>query len=164
MLLVAHSGAGLLVPAVIGEVGDRVRSVVLVDTPMPPASGTTKPAPPWLLDRLAELADTEGVLPKWSQWWGEGVMEGIVPDPAFRAALDADTERLPLAYFDEDIAVPAGWADRPSAYVQCGPANFDDAEAAAALGWPVEHLDGTRLDIATRPDVVAPVLRRLLGV
>jgi hypothetical protein len=90
-------------------------------------------------------------------------MERLVPDAALRTALEEDMEAVPRAYFDEEVPVPTGWSDRRIGYLRLSAAYDDDAREAAARGWPVVHLDGQHLDIATRPADVAAALRRLAG-
>jgi hypothetical protein len=158
LVLVGHSGASLLLPAVTKVFGDEVRAIVLVDAQVPPAHGTTRLAPPDFRAFLERLAGPDGWLPRWSQWWGEGAMEHLVPDDAERAELEADIEPLPLAYFDEEVPVPAGWDDRRVEYLLLSPACEADADVAASRGWPVERIDGQHLDIATQPDRVASLL------
>lgn len=161
--LVGHSGAGALLPPITDALGDVVAAIVFVDAPLPPASGTASPVPPDFRDFLADLAGPDGTLPPWSRWWGEDAMQTLVPDASLRAALEADMERLPLAYFDEVVPVPAGWDARRVAYVQLSAVCEPDANDARERGWPVERIDGTHLDLATRPDVVCDAIFRALG-
>jgi hypothetical protein len=161
--LVAHSGAGLLVPAVAEALALRASAIVLVDTPVPPVSGTAPTAPPQFRAFLEAMADPDGWLPPWPQWWDDALWQELVPDPALRRELAADVERLPFAYFDEEVPAPAGWDDRPVAYIQLSPAYGDEAEAARRRGWPVERIGDGHLDIATRPRLVAPALVRFFG-
>ena len=158
LVLVGHSGASLLLPAVTKVFGDAVSAIVLVDAQVPPASGTTRLAPPDFREFLDRLAGPDGWLPRWSEWWGEGAMERLVPDEAERAELEADIEPLPLAYFDEDVPVPAGWDACRMEYVLLSPACEADADVAAGRGWPVERIDGQHLDIATQPARIAHLL------
>jgi pimeloyl-ACP methyl ester carboxylesterase len=158
LVLVGHSGASLLLPAVTKVFADAVRAIVLVDAQVPPVSGTTRLAPPEFRAFLDRLAGPDGWLPRWSQWWGEGAMERLVPDDAERAELEADIEPLPLAYFDEEVPVPAGWDRCRVQYVLLSPACAADADVAAGRGWPVERIDGQHLDIATQPELIARLL------
>jgi hypothetical protein len=158
--LVAHSGAGLLVP---GAVTGAVAAIVLVDTPVPPRSGTVRMATGGYRRMLADLAGADGVLPPWSRWWGDGVFAALVPDEAIRAELEDEMPALPLSFFDRDIAVPAGWDSRPVTYVQLSGAYDDDAAACAARGWPVARLPGQHLDIVTRPAEIAGLIARAVA-
>jgi hypothetical protein len=160
VVLAGHSGAGVLVPAVVGRLGDAVTTVVLVDTPVPARARVVTPVPAEFREFLAGLAADDGRLPTWSHWWDEAVMTDLVPDARLRAELEADMEPLPLAYFDEEVPVPAGWEDRRIVYVHLSDAYGEDAATARERGWEVVELPGRHLDIATRPELVADVLRR----
>jgi hypothetical protein len=145
---------------VVGRLGDAVTTVVLVDAPVPPRARVVMPAPAALRDFLVGWAGDDGRLPVWSHWWDEAVMVDLVPDARLRAELEADMERLPLAYFDEEVPVPAGWEDRRVVYVRLSEPYAEDAAAARGRGWEVVDLPGRHLDIATRPALLADVLRR----
>ena len=43
---------------------------------------------------LRQLAG-DGLLPKWSEWWGPGAMEALVPDAGQRSAVVAGLPELP---------------------------------------------------------------------
>jgi hypothetical protein len=163
VVLAGHSGASVLLPAVVGRLGDAVASVVLVDAPVPPRARVMAPVPAVFREFLVGLAGDDGRLPVWSHWWDEAVFAELVPDARLRAALEADMEPLPLAYFDEEVPVPAGWEDRRIVYVHLSDAYAEDAAVARERGWGVVALPGRHLDIATRPELVADVLRREAG-
>jgi hypothetical protein len=40
------------------------------------------------------MADAQGWLPPWPQWWGEEVMTDLVPDPQMRRQFSAGCPRL----------------------------------------------------------------------
>ena len=67
---------------------------------------------------LESLADDDGLLPPWTQWWDD--LSGLFPDDATRAAIEAGQPRLPLSYFTATLPVPDGWASGPCAYLAFG--------------------------------------------
>jgi hypothetical protein len=172
VVLVLHSGAGpyaaVLAEALRREASRPVLGVVFVDAGLPAEPGGAAPvAPPALLAGLEPLADADGVLPPWSRWWGPGVLEQELPDPAARAALRADETRVPLAYLRGDVPVPQGWDGVPGAYLRLSAGYDAEAERAERLGWPVRRLDAGHLHLLVDPDgvagAVADLARRLTG-
>ena len=112
LTLVAHSGAGPLLPAAVGRLGGRVGSVVFADAALPPLAGSVELAPRWLREQLEALA-VDGLLPPWSDWWGPDAMATLLPDERLRADLTSELPRLPLDYFEQTVDVPDGWSVGP---------------------------------------------------
>lgn len=106
---------------------------------------------------------TDGRLPPWSQWWGPDALAEQVPDPALRAAIEAEAPRLSRAFHAESVPVPVSWPPGRVGYLQLSPAYDADAAEAAARGWAVRTLPGKHLDLATRPAEVAAGIRALAG-
>jgi pimeloyl-ACP methyl ester carboxylesterase len=106
VVLVGHSGAGSLLPAIAESVSRRVAAVVFVDAFLPPPSGSTRLVPVEFAAELSALA-TDDVLPPWSRWFGEDVMRDLVPDAARRARVEHDMPRLPLSVSLRDSSI---WA------------------------------------------------------
>jgi hypothetical protein len=159
--LVAHSNAGLYVPALAER--RRVVASVFADAALPPASGSAPMAPPAMLPMLTGMADDAGVLPPWTDWWPQQQVAALFPDAATRAAVSSEQHRLPLGYFTATLAVPEGWTARPAAYLRFSEAYQAQAAEAAALGWPVSTLEGNHLHPLWAPDAVADAVATLLG-
>jgi len=161
LVLVPHSNAGLYVAA-IAAVRD-VRGVVFVDAGLPSPDTVTATAPPAFREFLAGLADPAGVLPVWTSWWDGEDLSELFPDAVTRAAVEAEQVRLPLAYFEDSVASPTGWADLPCAYLAFGDAYAEERADAEARGWPTATLPGEHLHPLVDPDGVAEALVGLLG-
>jgi pimeloyl-ACP methyl ester carboxylesterase len=159
VVLVGHSGAGLLLPAIARSFAAEVAAMVFVDAFLPPAHGTAPLVPTEFMEQLSALARHD-VLPPWSTWFGEGVMRELVPDDARRARVEQDMPRLPLSFLQTEMPVPAGWDRRPCAYLLLSPEPYAPAAAdARARGWPVADIDGgNHLDLVRRPATVAAAL------
>ncbi len=93
-------------------------------------------AEPEMLEFLESLA-VDGVVPRWSQWWGEEAFAALAPQPSTADGMRTEMRRLPLAFFRSEVAVPVGWPDTPCAYLRLSPAYDGDAEEARARGWTV---------------------------
>jgi hypothetical protein len=160
-ILVPHSNAGLYVPA-LGE-RRHVLGTVFVDAAVPPTAGSTPMAPPGLYEMLTRLADANGILPPWIEWWGDADLADLFPDASTRAVVEAEQVRLPLSYFAERMPVAAGWTRRPSAYLAFGDTYRREREAAAHNGRPVRTLPGSHLQMVIDPTRVATALEELLN-
>ncbi|HYF72576.1 MAG TPA: hypothetical protein VD864_07130, partial [Nocardioides sp.] len=157
VVLVPHSNAGLHAPRLAERIG--ARGTVYVDAALPAGGPDTALAPPRFLRFLQGLADADGVLPPWTQWWDE--VDELFPDAATRAAVEAEQPRLPLSYFTGRVAVPAGWSDRPSAYVAFGDTYAEEISLALAHGWPLTTLPGRHLHQLVAPAEVAAAITDL---
>lgn len=151
-LVVVHSGAGALVPALQSAWGG-LRGVIFADAILPhPGRSWFETAPPQLADSLRAGA-TFGMLPSWDQWWPPGALERLVPEPGVRTALIGELAPLPLAYFSE-AAPPAG-LEGPAAFLRLSGAYDDEARGATRLGWPVVNLPLHHLAMLTHPEALA---------
>jgi len=163
VLLAGHSGAGPLLPAIADALEAPVAGLVFVDALLPPPRGAAALAPEGARDQLRALA-RDGVLPPWSQWFGEEAMRELVPDDAVRAALEREMPRLPLSYFDGRPPVRSGWDRERCAYLLLSEAYDAAAADARERGWPVAELPGAgHLGIVTEPAAVASALLELEG-
>lgn len=160
-VIVGHSGAGFLLPSIAACLESPVRRIIFVDAGIPPCEGRATTSADFL-DHLRTLA-VDGVLPRWSTWWGERVMEMLVPNEARRAAIETEMPEIPLAFYESPITVPVGWCDTPSAFLLLSDAYRRDADTASSLGWRVIERLGTHLDIVNEPEAIARHLVELAG-
>src|SRR5690606_19568423 len=98
---------------------------------------------------------TDGVLPPWTEWWDEEDLRGLFPDTRTRRTIVAEQPRLPLAYFEQTVPVPAHWDDLPCVYVQFNAAYDEDARRARDQGWRVERIPEEHLHMLVDPTRVA---------
>jgi hypothetical protein len=158
-VLVAHSGAGALVPAVAAAMETPIRGVIFADAILPhPGRSWMAAAPPQLALQLRNGADF-GLLPSWDQWWPPGALERLVPDAAVRGAMLAELEQLPLDYLEEPA--PATPLVAPAGYLQLSGAYDDEARIAARQGWPLVRLPLHHLAMLTHAEAVAGALMSL---
>ncbi|MEI9990465.1 MAG: hypothetical protein WDM86_10530 [Rhizomicrobium sp.] len=156
-VLVAHSGAGALVPAVAALA--PLRGAIFVDALLPhPDTSWFAGVPEPLGAKLRGLAK-DGRLPPWHAWWPKGAMEALLPDRKQGAGFIAEQGEVPLAFLEE--VAPAIGLTTPSAYLQLSGAYKEDADAAEAEGWPVARLALSHLAILTHADAVAGQIERL---
>lgn len=161
LVLVAHSGAGPLLPVVAArrEHGG-VLGAVLVDATPPGLPGETRLAALHRADPRTGTAVARALYAGGRQpVWPAGEL----------AALAARGERLrprALAWFAEPIPVPAtGWAELPWTYLQTSAAYDAAAATAEAAGRPVLRRSEGHLALLEHPGAVADdvvTLARLL--
>ncbi len=163
MVLVGHSGAGALLPAVAAALPGRVRAALFVDALLPhPGRSWFDTAAPELREQLRSLA-REGRLPPWHEWFPAGAVAGLLPDATVRERFLAEVPELPLAYFEERAPEVPDWSPARCGYVRLSEAYDREAGDAAALGWPVYREDADHLAMLTRPAAVAELLGRLVS-
>jgi pimeloyl-ACP methyl ester carboxylesterase len=162
LVLVGHSGGGLLLPVIADALTAEVAALVFVDSFLPPAAGRLPLAPPAFMDQLHALA-TDGVLAPWSSWFGEDAMRELVADDRLRAALEAEMPRLPLSYFEASVPLPNGWSGRRCAYLLLSAEAYgQSATQARVRGRLVAQIhDVQHLAIATESVAVTEALLAL---
>ena len=155
-ILVAHSGAGSLVPALAARMMSPVAGVIFADAILPhPGRSWFDTAPEALREQLRAGAQ-DGRLPPWDDWWPPGALSRLVPDAAKLATITAELEPLPLAYFEE--VAPAAELAAPAAYLQFSRAYEEESGIAGGYGWPTARLPLHHLAMLTHPEAVAAAL------
>lgn len=160
-VLVGHSGAGPLLPQIAARARRPLGPLVFVDAGIPPVAGEVELMPTEFLVELRAMA-CDGKLPRWSEWFGPGVMEELVPDDDRRAAICAELPQVPVTYFEERPPVPTGWSMAACGYLQLSEPYAADAAEASCRGWPVVDLPGAHLDIVVHPDATAEAILSLV--
>ncbi|MDQ2810094.1 MAG: alpha/beta hydrolase [Chloroflexota bacterium] len=157
-VLVSHSGAGVLLPAVGAALGRPLGGYVFVDSDLP-QDGRSRldlfaAAHPAAAAEFRAAADAAGLLPPWT----ETDLAEDIPDPDLRCRFVAELQPLPLAVYEEAIPVPAAWPDAPCGYVHFSPPYAGAAAQARARAWPVVDLPGSHFRLLTDPVAVADAL------
>ncbi len=158
-IVVAHSGAGALLPTVSASTG--ARAAVFLDAVLPTPGATTWSTEPAQQTLLHEHLGSDGRLAPWLSWWPDEVVERLLPDPVVRRAIAAECPRLPVSFYEHPVPLPATWV--PCAYVALGGAYADEEARAAALGWPVRSLGRSHLATVTHPDAVVAALLEVVA-
>lgn len=160
-VIVGHSGAGPLLPVIASKVVSPPSQLVFVDAGLPPVSGDATLVPDQFFGALRALA-RNGVLPKWSEWFGPTAMEELIPEADQRAAVVSELPEVALSYFQTTVPPPKRWDSATNgAFVLLSEPYRSDATEAASRGWPVLELPGAHLDIVVRPAEIADALVHL---
>ena len=161
-VVLGHSGAGAMVPAIACALGAG-RSV-FVDAVLPPESGNWAPTG-LIRTRLDTMAGPNRVLPPWHEWWNPNMMRRLVPDAPLRTLIESECRPVSLDLYDSPAPQPDDWSSPESCvYIQLSTAYTDDAADAGGRAWPVLVRDGHHLDSATCPSPVAELIVRALAV
>jgi hypothetical protein len=167
LVLVGHSGAGLLLPAVRQRVGHPVAAYIFVDASIP-ADGKNvldliAAEDSVLAGQLRELLSSGGTFPSWR----EEDLRTIVPDPGLRRQLIDELQPRPLAFFAEPIRVFAGWPDAPCGYLKFSGAYDAPAARARRENWVYREIAGEHfhmlVDAPAVTDTLLELVTKLLG-
>jgi len=157
-ILVVHSGAGALVPAIVNSARRLIGGAVFVDALLPhPGRSWFDTAPAALADRLRAEADAD-LAPAWPRWMSPGALARLVPDRSMRDALVRDAPRAPLAFLEEPAPILPDPPELARAYLQLSAGYDEEAASARGSGWPVERFRGHHLSIMTDPRPMAAAI------
>lgn len=159
VVLVGHSGAGAVLPLIAAGLSARPVGVVFVDAGLPPDG--PHPLAGGFLATLRDLT-TDGVLPKWSEWWGEDILTMLIANAERRREISAEMHLMPVAFYEATISVPAGWHDGACCYLLLSEAYRRDAHRALSLGWPLAERLGGHFDIVNDGDEVGDLILGLV--
>ena len=160
LVLVGHSGAGALLPAIGHAAGRSVAAYLFVDAHIPQDGQTRLGSGPFAAF-LRELYAAGGRYPNWTD---EDLRE-ILSDPELRQGVLADLRPPPLGFWEEPIPVFPSWPDAPCGYVRFAPnPAYDEAAAdAQRRGWAYVELPGGHFHMLVDPTAVADALFNLLA-
>lgn len=155
VMLVGHSGAGQLLPAVRHEADRPVTAYVFVDAGLPD-DGQPRLGYGAFAQQLRELYARGERFPNWT----DEQLRVVIPDQALRRGLLAQVRPQPWAFWDEPIPVFAGWPDALCAYLRFAPNPAYDtaADEARRRGWPYAELSGGHFHMLVDPTAVTEAL------
>lgn len=164
VVLVGHSGAGPLLPAIRQAAGRSVAAYLFVDAGLP-EDGQARLGSGAFAQHLRALYARGERFPNWTA----DALAEAVPDPVMRQRLVADLRPQPWAFWEEAPPVFARWPDAPCAYLRFTPNPAYDWAVAEARrhGWACAELAGGHFHMLVDPVAVTDALVRLahqLGV
>lgn len=153
IVLVAHSGAGMILPLLGYALELPVAAYVFVDAVVP--SDGMDPNADGYFDSIA----VDGLIPPFT----DQVLRAIgIEDDDLRARFVDELRPLPLAVYRERVRVPTGWPDAPCAFLRftktIGSAYEPSAHRAKLDRWPYRELDGGHFHMLVDPDAVAAAI------
>jgi hypothetical protein len=164
LVLVGHSGACPLLPAIRRAIDGTISAYVLVDGDLPLVPGTggsridlLRSASPALADELETLLAAGGSFPT----WGDEDLREEIPDRGMRAKVVAEVRPQPRAFWTEALPAIPGWPDAPCGYLALSPHYAPASARAREQGWRYRHLRGGHFEMLVRPAAVADAILEL---
>jgi pimeloyl-ACP methyl ester carboxylesterase len=160
VVLVAHSGAGVLLPAIETVLGRPAGARIFIDAIFP-EDGRSRLDLFGTPDEAEEFrrAATNGYLPVWS----DADLQAIIPDAALRHSLVAELRPLPLAVYEEKIPVTPAWHPVPCGYLRLSDSYRADLERARQAGCRFEERASNHFAILTEAESIADRLESWIG-
>lgn len=159
VILVGHSGAGQLLPAIRHEADRPVAAYIFVDAGLPEDGESRLGSGPFA-DQLRDMYARGERFPNWM----DEHLRVVVPNQALRLGLLTQLRPQPWAFWEEPIPVFAGWPDAPCAYLRFAPSPAYDAAGteARSRGWPYAELSGEHFHMLVDPTAVTEALLDLV--
>ena len=157
LLLVGHSGAGALLPAIGQALGWPPAAYLFVDAGLPHGGQSRLEARRERDEPGAEAVYQQMLSGRPFPDWTVDDLAGILPDAAVRRQLVDELNPQPLAYWTEPM--PAlDFPDVPGGYLYFSAPYQPSLDEAKALGWPVIELPAGHFHMLVDPPAVARAL------
>lgn len=160
LILVAHSGAGPLLPVIRQGTANPIHAYVFVDAGIP-RDGATRldmmklEDPEWAKQFEGSLQRGE----RFPTWSSEDLRE-IIPEEKLRKQLVAEIHSRGLDFFTEPIPVFEGWPDAPCIYILFSPPYVKAEAQARQNGWKTHKLEAGHFHMLVDPEAVADIIVR----
>jgi hypothetical protein len=164
IVLVGHSGAGPLLPA-IREASERdVAAYIFVDAGIPVDGASRLDLLRFELPEVAEQLQAHleagGRYPEWC----DEDLRSTVPDDEQRRLLLGEMQPRALPFWTEALPVFSGWPDAPCAFLQLSEGYAVPASRARADGWLYQQIDAGHFHMLVDPEAVtAPLVELACG-
>lgn len=162
IMWVAHSGAGLRLPAYRASVMNLAAAYVFVDAGIPhnfPAQGMSQ-LDCMARDDAAFAAMLRDELTQGRRFpaWTDDDLHDAIPDDTQRAQMLAELQPRGLRYFEERLPAFAGWPDAPCAYLHFSAGYDADAAFARSQQWPYRRIDAGHFHMLVDPVATAQAI------
>jgi len=140
VILVGHSGAGPLLPAIRQVLPNPIDAFVFVDASVPRDGASRLDL---MMDEDLEWAKQfQGELERGERYptWSFEDLKDLIPDEELRKQMVAEISPRGLAFFTEPIPVFRTWPDAPSVYIRFSEPYRKAAAQAREGGWPTYEL------------------------
>lgn len=156
--LVAHSGAGPLLPVIRQSLAYPVNAYVFVDAGIPRADAARLDLMKsedlqWAIE-FQEYLESGGMFPAWSF----DDLQEVIPDERLRKQMVAEIQPRGLSFFTEPIPVFDRWPDAPCVYIKFSPAYEYWAAQAKQAGWPIYELEAGHFHMLVDPETVTDLI------
>jgi len=141
VILVGHSGAGPLLPAISQSIANPVNAYVFVDASIPWDGASRldlmKTEDPEWAEAFEKDLETGGRYPTWDF----DDLSEIIPDEGLRRQMIPEIRPRGLSFFTEPIPVFRGWPEAPCVYIRFSKPYQKVAIKAQEEGWPIYELE-----------------------
>lgn len=155
IIWVAHSGAGLRLPAYRSGVMQPAAAYIFVDAGIPydaPTQGMSQ------LEFIArqDSGFAEGLQKTLMQGrrfpdWTDEDLRDEIPDAIWRAKMMAELRPRGLRYFEELLPVFAGWPDAPCGFLHFSAGYNAEADYALSQRWAYHKIDASHFHMLVDP-------------
>ena len=156
--LVAHSGAGPLLPAIRVSIPNPVLAYVFVDAGLPGEEasrlGLMQSEESDWARQFQEDLEAGGVFPNWSS----DDLREIIPDESLREQMVAEIQPRALDFFTEPIPAFKAWPDAACVYILFSEPYRTAAARARQLGWPTYELEAGHFHMLVDPKAVTDLI------
>lgn len=156
--LIAHSGAGPLLPAIREALANPVSAYVFVDAGIP-RDGASRldlmrsEDPEWAAQFQQELERGER-FPNWSLH----DLQEVLPDESLHRQMAAEIRPRGLSFFTEPIPVFEGWPDATCVYIRFSAPYERPAVQARQAGWSTYELAAGHFHMLVDPVAVTDLI------
>ena len=161
--LIAHSGAGPLLPAIRESLENPVKAYVFVDAGLPQDGATRldlmeSEDSDWA-KQFQEYLKSGGHFPNWSF----DDLQEVIPNESLRRQIVAEIHPRGLDFFREPIPVFKGWPDAACVYVLFSEPYKRAAIQARGLGWSTYELEAGHFHMLVNPEDVTDLIFRAVS-
>jgi hypothetical protein len=158
LTLVAHSGAGPVLPAIRESLANPVNAYVFVDAGIPHNDATRldmmrSEESDWA-KQFQEYLEGGGRFPNWSN----DDLREILPDQGLREQMVAEINPRALGFFTEPIPVFEGWPDAPCVYILFSEPYKRAEVQARQVGWSIYKLEAGHFHMLVDPNAVTDLI------
>jgi len=158
LVLVGHSGAGPLLPAIGRASGHPIRGNLFVDAGLPHPGESQMEESAWLAQELRRLFAGGERFPNWKE---EDLLDEL-PDEGSRRRVLSEMQPRALDYFAEVQPEIPGWTETPGAYLLFTEGYRPYLDQAQRAGWPTRELPAGHFHMLVDPASVAASLSALI--
>ncbi|HET6823013.1 MAG TPA: hypothetical protein VFH34_10210 [Anaerolineales bacterium] len=141
LTLIAHSGAGPLLPAIRQSMLHPIKAYVFVDAGIPRDGASRLDLMKWEDPDWAEGFQKELTQGERFPTWSFDDLQGVIPDASLRRQMVAELRPRGLDFFSEPIPVFDGWPDARCIYIQFSSSYEKPATQARQSHWRVHELE-----------------------
>ena len=161
--LIAHSGAGPLLPAIRQSLGNPVNAYVFVDAGIPRDGATRldlmKSEDPVWAEQFQEELERGERFPNWSM----EDLRNVIPDESLRRQMVAEIHPRGLSFFTEPIPAFSGWPDAPCVYIRFSAPYERPAALARQAGWTTYELEAGHFHMLVDPAIVTEMILKAVN-